>query len=141
MSGTDFSDNNSGSRSLTTSFLLSSTSSDHQAKESSSNSSNISSYTTTAAGFQMNSNNNNNNSNMVENGGFSWDADSMFHQFHHDQVNGIIKSEELKPTCSWQEAAASGQLHNHNSVDFSSYPLTSLSEDLTGANFDVFHQI
>ncbi|OMO67414.1 hypothetical protein COLO4_30166 [Corchorus olitorius] len=132
MSGTDFSDNNSGSRiSTTTSFQ-------NQAKESSSNSSNISSYTTTAAGFQMN----NNNSNMVENGGFSWDADSMFHdQFQHQVNNGIIKSEELKPTCSWQEAAASGQLHNHNSVDFSSYPLTSLSEDLTGANFDVFHQI
>lgn len=96
---------------ITTSFLL------NEAKESSSNSSTISSYT----GFQMN--------NMVENGAFS--LDSMF-QFH---VNGI-KSEELKPS-SWQE----GPLHNHNSVDFSSYPLTSLSEDLTGANFDVFQQI
>ncbi|XWS51626.1 hypothetical protein CRYUN_Cryun12cG0193100 [Craigia yunnanensis] len=116
MSGTDFSDN-SASR-ISTSFLP------NEAKESSSNSSNISSYT----GFQMN--------NMVENGAFSWDTenklDSMFYQF---QVNGI-KSEELKPS-SWQE----GQLHNHNSVDFSSYPLTSLSEDLTGANFDVSQQI
>ncbi|XVF11142.1 hypothetical protein REPUB_Repub08aG0000500 [Reevesia pubescens] len=116
MSGTDYSDNSASRKS--TSFLL------NEGKESSSNSSNISSYT----GFQMN--------NTVENGVFSWDMtenklDSMF-QFH---VNGI-KSEELKPS-SWQ----GGQLHNHNSVDFSSYPLTSLSEDLTGANFDVFQQI
>ena len=115
MSGTDFSDN-SASR-ISTSFLL------NEAKESSSNSSNISSYT----GFQMN--------NMVENGAFSWDTENKLDSMFQFQVNGI-KSEELKPS-SWQE----GRLHNHNSVDFSSYPLTSLSEDLTGANFDVFQQI
>ncbi|WRX19465.1 SANT/Myb domain - like 10 [Theobroma cacao] len=117
MSGTDFSDN-SASR-ISTSFLL------NEAKESSSNSSNISSYT----GFQMN--------NMVENGAFSWDTENKLDTMFQFQVNGI-KSEELKPG-SWQEGQ--GQLHNHNSVDFSSYPLTSLSEDLTGANFDVFQQI
>ncbi|XVE63925.1 hypothetical protein DITRI_Ditri07aG0060000 [Diplodiscus trichospermus] len=111
MSGTDFSEN-SASRISSNSFFL-----NNEAKEISSNSSNISSY----SGFQMN--------NMVENGAF---LDSMFHQF---QVNGI-KSEELKPS-SWLE----GQLHGHNSVDFSSYPLTSLSEDLTGPNFDVFQHI
>ncbi|XVF08405.1 hypothetical protein REPUB_Repub07fG0000800 [Reevesia pubescens] len=115
MSGTDFSDN-SASR-ITTSFLL------NEARESSSNSSNISSYT----GFQMN--------NMMENGAFSWDIENQLDSIFQFQVNGI-KSEELKPS-SWQE----GQLHNHNSVDFSSYPLTSLSEDLTGGNFDVFQQI
>ncbi|KAG5234165.1 hypothetical protein OIU77_000497 [Salix suchowensis] len=119
MRGAEFSDN-SASR-LSSMFL-------NEAKESSSNSSNISNY----AGYQMSS--------MVENAaGFSsWDSDDKLESvFQYHQVNGI-KTGELKPT-PWQEA---GQLHTHqNSVDFSSYPLTSLSEDLTGANFDGFHQI
>ncbi|XP_022737259.1 protein ODORANT1-like [Durio zibethinus] len=115
-SGTDYFSDNSASR-ISTSFLL------NEAKESSSNSSNISSYT----GFQMN--------NMVENGVFSWDTEYKLDSMFQFQVNGI-KSEELKPS-SWQE----GHLHNHNSVDFSTYPLTSLSEDLTAENFDVFQQI
>lgn len=119
MSGTDFSDN-SASR-MSSMFL-------NEAKESSSNSSNISNY----AGYQM--------SNMVENpAGFSsWDSDDKLESvFQYHQVNGI-KTGELKPS-PWHEA---GQLHTHpNSVDFSSCPLTSLSEDLKGANFDGFHQI
>ncbi|OAY30823.1 transcription repressor MYB6 [Manihot esculenta] len=115
MSATDFSDN-SASR-MSSMFL-------NEAKESSSNSSNISSYT----GYQMNS--------MVENNAaFSWDGENKIDSVFQFQVNGI-KTEELRPS-PWQE----GQLHPQNSIDFSSYPLTSLSEDLTGANFDVFHQI
>ncbi|KAL6182482.1 hypothetical protein ACLB2K_043901 [Fragaria x ananassa] len=101
----------------------------------------FSSSNSSTTGFHMNHKNN-----VVENnaGAFSWDIntenklESLFHQF-----NGP-KSEELvmmKPnSSSWEE----GQLHHHqhqNSVDFSSYPLTSLSEDLTGANFDVFQHI
>ena len=103
----------------------------------------FSSSNSSTAGFQMN-----HNSNAVENnaGAFSWDIntenklESLFHQFDGP------KSEErvmMKPnSSSWEE----GQLHHHhhqhqNSVDFSSYPLTSLSEDLTGANFDVFQHI
>jgi myb proto-oncogene protein len=119
MSGTDFSDN-SASR-MSSMFL-------NEAKESSSNSSNISNY----AGYQM--------SNMVENAaGFSsWDSDDKLESvFQYHQVNGI-KTGELKPS-PWHDA---GQLHTHqNSVDFSSCPLKSLSEDLKGANFDGFHQI
>lgn len=117
-SGTEFSDN---SASRMSSYFL------NEVKESSSNSSNISSYVN---GFQM-------NNNMVENAGFSsWDAENKIESLFHFQVNEI-KSEDFKPS-SWQEE---GQLHAQNSVDFSSYPLTSLSEDLTGANFDVFQQI
>ncbi|KAG6635131.1 hypothetical protein I3843_11G021200 [Carya illinoinensis] len=116
LSGTEFSDN---SASRMSSFFL------NEVKESSSNSSNMSSY----AGFQMN--------NMVENADFSWDANNKLESFFQFQVNGI-KSEEPKPS-SWQHEQ--GQLHARSSVDFSSYPLTSLSEDLTGANFDVFQQI
>lgn len=113
-SGADFSDN-SGSR--VSSFFM------NEAKESSSNSSNVSNYT----GFQINS--------MVENASFSWDAENKLNSLFQFQVNGI-KSEELN-TNSWHD----GQLHTQSSVDFSSYPLTSLSEDLTAANFDVFQQI
>lgn len=76
--------------------------------------------------------------NVMENNnaGFSWDGDNKLDPlFHFQQVNGI-KSEEFG-TSSWEE----GQLQTHNSIDFTSYPLTSLSEDLTQANFDVFHHI
>ncbi|XP_044476810.1 transcription factor MYB86-like isoform X2 [Mangifera indica] len=115
MSGTDFSDN---SASRVSSFFL------NETKESSSNSSNMSNYT----GFQMN--------NLVENAAaFSCDAENKLNSMFQFQVNGI-KSEEMTP-CSWHEA----QLHTQNSVYFGSYPLTSLSEDLTGANFDVFQQM
>lgn len=116
MSGTDFSDN-SASR-VSSCFFM------NEVKESSSNSSNVSSY----AGYQM-------SNNVVENNSaaFSWDAENKLDSLFQFQV----KSEEFMKPSSWQE----GQLHVHNSVDFSSYPLTSLSEDLTGANFDVFQHI
>ncbi|KAJ7956190.1 Myb transcription factor [Quillaja saponaria] len=119
--GTEYSDNNSASR--ISSFLL-----NHEVKEGSSNSSNISTTYQAAAGFQM--------SNSMENVAFSsWDSDNKMDPLLQFQLNAI-KSDGLK-TCSWEE----GQLHTQNSVDFSSYPLTSLSEDLTEENFDVFHQI
>lgn len=117
LSGTEISDN---SASRMSSFFL------NDVKESSSNSSNMSSYPR----FQMN------NNMGSENAAFSWvDTENKLDSLFQFQVNAI-KSEELKPS-SWQE----GQLHAHSSVDFGSYPITSLSEDLTEANFDVFQQI
>ncbi|KAA8540777.1 hypothetical protein F0562_024304 [Nyssa sinensis] len=110
----DFSDN---SASKMSGFLF-------EAKESSSNSSNINSQTGL---IQINS--------MVENAAFSWDSETKLDSLFQYQFNGI-RPDELKPS-PWQE----GQLHSHHSEDFSSYPLTSLSEDLTGANLDVFQQI
>nr|WRO64685.1 MYB transcription factor protein [Rosa persica] len=100
----------------------------------------FSSSNSSTAGFHMNHNNN-----VVENnaGTFSWDIntenklESLFHQFDGPKSEELVM---MKPTSSsWEE----GQLHHQhqNSVDFSSYPLTSLSEDLTGANFDVFQHI
>ncbi|KAK3014256.1 hypothetical protein RJ639_008472 [Escallonia herrerae] len=112
---TDFSDNSS---SRMNSFMFS------EAKESSSNSSNMNSAN---AGCQMN--------NVIENANipFPWEAENKIGSLF--QYNGI-KTEEEKVS-PWQE----GQLHTQESDDFSSYQLTSLSEDLTGANLDVFHQI
>lgn len=112
---TDFSDN---SASRMGSFFF------NEAKESSSNSSNITSH---PAGFQIN--------NMGENVAFSWDAENKLEALFQYQISGI-KSEELKPS-SWY----GDQVHSQNSEDFSNYPLTSLSEDLTGASFDVFQQM
>lgn len=48
------------------------------------------------------------------------------------QFNGI-KSEEHNPS-PWEQ----GHLNSHNSEDFTDYPLTSLSEDITVADMDVF---
>lgn len=120
MSAADFSENSAASR--VSSFFL------NEAKESSSNStSNMSNYT----GFQMN--------NLVENAAFSWDiSENKLNTMFQFQVNGI-KSEEMSTPSSWHDQ---GPLHTQNSVDFTSYPtLTSLSEDLTAASFDVFQQI
>ncbi|KAF3437511.1 hypothetical protein FNV43_RR20265 [Rhamnella rubrinervis] len=122
MSATDFSDNYASR--VSSCFFM------NEVKESSSNSSNVSNY----AGYQMNNNMVENNNSNNNNAAFPWDAaenklDSLF-QFQ-------VKSEEFMKPSSWQE----GQFHVHNSVDFSSYPLMSLSEDLTGAHFDVFQPI
>ncbi|XP_052181004.1 transcription factor MYB4-like isoform X2 [Diospyros lotus] len=73
-----------------------------------------------SSSFQMSS--------MVENAAFSWPVFQC-------QFSGF-KSEEVKQT-PWPE----GQLHAHNSEDFSSYPLTSLSEDPTGTSMDVFQPL
>ncbi|XP_004515875.1 transcription factor MYB106-like [Cicer arietinum] len=120
LSVTEFSDNNSASK-ISSLFM------NEQVKESSSNNS---SNMSTIYPSQMRNVMENNNA------GFSWDGDNKLDPlFHFQQVNGI-KSEEFG-TSSWEE----GQLQTHNSIDFTSYPLTSLSEDLTQANFDVFHHI
>ncbi|KAF5732174.1 Myb domain protein 86 [Tripterygium wilfordii] len=101
----------------------------NEAKECSSNSSNISNYTA----FQM-----------VENAGISWENENKLDVFQF-QANGMVKSEEeiiIKQQTSspWQEEGLQQHhLHTQNSVDFSSYPLTSLSQDLTGENLDFYH--
>ncbi|XP_019457208.1 PREDICTED: myb-related protein 330-like isoform X2 [Lupinus angustifolius] len=74
---------------------------------------------------------------MMENAaGFSWDAENKLDPLFRFNA---IKSEDSKTCNSWEE----GQQHlqTHGSIDFSSYPLTSLSEDLTGTSFDVFQHI
>ncbi|KAH7550513.1 hypothetical protein JRO89_XS13G0205900 [Xanthoceras sorbifolium] len=128
MSGADFSENSAASR--VSCFFLN----DQAAAKESSSTNSTSNMSNNYTGFQMN--------NLVENAGFSWDIaenklNSMYHFHHH--VNNGIKSEEMSTPSSWHD----GQLHTqNNSVDFSSYPtLTSLSEDLAAATFDVFHQI
>ncbi|XP_028791880.1 transcription repressor MYB4-like [Neltuma alba] len=70
--------------------------------------------------------------------------DPLLYQFH--EANGIKNEEDyqlMKTTTttgsSWEE---DGQLLNQTSIDFTAnYPLTSLSEDLTPANFDAFHHM
>lgn len=120
----DFSDNNNNG-----SFFL------NEVKDSnSSNSSNVSNY--------MQNNNNN--------VGFSWDADnkldSFFQQFQvmNNGIN-VIKTEEMmmRPTAtSTMSSSILSWQTSHVDHLISSYPLTSLSEDLTGANFDnVFQHI
>lgn len=94
-------------------------------KMSSSNSSSMSVY----AGCQM-------SSSMMENAGFSWDGENkIIDPLLQFQVN-VVKPEEFK-TGSCQQ----GHILAQNSIDFTSYPLMSLSEDLTGANFDVFQHM
>nr|QSD99533.1 MYB family transcription factor [Melilotus albus] len=111
----EFSDNNSASK-ISSLFM------NDQVKESSSNSSNMS----TIYPSVMENNN----------AGFCWDgSETKLDPLFQFQINAI-KSEDFG-TNSWEE----GQLQTHNSIDFNSYPLTSLSEDLSEANFDVFHHI
>lgn len=118
---TEFSDNNSASK-ISSLFM------NDQVKESSSISSNMSTIYPGGSHSQMRS--------LMENAGFSWDnGDNKLDPLFQFQVNGI-KSEDFR-TSSWEE----GQLQNQNSIDFTSCPLTSLSEDLTEANFDVFQHI
>ena len=117
LTNSEFSDNNSPSK---MSCLLM----NDQAKENSSNnSSSMSAYAQT--GCQI--------SNMMENAGFSWENT----EYKLDPLLQFqVKSEEFRAS-SWQE----GQLQTQNCIDFNSYPLTSLSEDLMGESFDVFQQI
>ncbi|XP_014500310.1 transcription factor MYB61 isoform X2 [Vigna radiata var. radiata] len=65
----------------------------------------------------------------------SWECDNKIDPSLQFQVN-VVKSQEFK-TSSWQE----GQFLTQNSIDFTTYPLMSLSEDLTGANFNVFQHM
>ncbi|KAI3454441.1 hypothetical protein Pfo_011104 [Paulownia fortunei] len=99
----------------------------NEAKESSSYSSNVNSQ----ARIQM-------NNNVIENAGtFSWDAENKLDSMFQFQFSGI-QIEERKPS-PWQEGHQ--KLHSQSSGDFSNFPLTSLSQELTGANLDVFQQI
>ncbi|KAK2442938.1 transcription factor MYB61 [Trifolium repens] len=89
-----------------------------------------------------------NMSNMIENheaGLISWEGENNNKLLNLDpllqfEVNAV-KCEEFimkKSSCQEQE----GQLVTHNSIDFSTYPITSLSEDLsTQTNFDVFYHL
>jgi myb proto-oncogene protein len=118
---TEFSDNNSASK-MSSLFM------NDQVKESnSSNSSNMSTIYPSQIRTTMMENNN---------AGFSWDgSENKLDPLFQFQINAI-KSEEFG-TSSWEE----GQIQTQNSIDFSSYPLTSLSQDLTEPNFDAFHHI
>ncbi|KAM7274238.1 hypothetical protein ACFE04_028902 [Oxalis oulophora] len=84
----------------------------NEAKESSSNNS---------------SNNNTNRVNSENSTNFSWDPNFQFQ----------VKSEDIIKFGSWQDEHVQSQ----NSVDFSSYPSSFLSDDLTATNFDHFQPI
>ncbi|CAK8566725.1 unnamed protein product [Lathyrus sativus] len=82
-------------------------------------------------------------SSMIENAGglLSWEGENkVLDPLLQFEVNAV-KCEELliNKTSSWQE----GQfLTSNDSINFSTFPLTSLSEDLSNeANFDVFHHL
>ncbi|KAL0535375.1 hypothetical protein IC582_029704 [Cucumis melo] len=106
--------------------------------------SNISNY----GGFYMNNNNNNNGA--VDNSTFcSWENDNnkleSYFQIevnnnNNNNNNNGIKSEELKKVTGGGSSMFDGQLiQSRSSIDFSSYPLMSLSQHITAANFGVFH--
>ncbi|KAE9602650.1 hypothetical protein Lal_00050108 [Lupinus albus] len=123
---TEFSsDNNSGSK-ISSLLMNDNNNNNNQVKESSSNNSSNMCIYTSEGGYQM----------MENAAGFSWDTENKLDPLF--QFNAI-KSEDSKTNNSWEE----GQHHlqTHGSIDFSNYPLTSLSEDLTGTSFDVFQHI
>ncbi|CAN4085989.1 unnamed protein product [Withania somnifera] len=107
-----------------TDFASSSTS-----RMSSSNSTNMCSNQNTA-GIRMNG--------MSENSEtLSWDVDNKMESlFQYPYIE--IKNEELKSSPSQER----DQLYGHSSGDFmSNYPLSSLTEELSGANLDAFQPI
>ncbi|KAL6007127.1 hypothetical protein ACLOJK_032623 [Asimina triloba] len=71
----------------------------------------------------------------LDNAVFGWDSDSKLESLFHFQLNGT-KSQDMKPS-SWQEPQQNFQIPG----DYCSFPLASLSEDLTEGNFDLFEQI
>lgn len=84
------------------------------------------------------------NNNGVENSTFcSWENENKidsFFQIHGNNNNGI-KSEELKRGTG-SSVMQDGQLiQSRSSVDFCSYPLTSLSQEISGGNFDAFNNL
>ncbi|KAM3319155.1 transcription repressor MYB6 [Capsicum chacoense] len=106
-----------------TDFASSSTS-----RMSSSNSSNMCSNQNTA-GIRINA--------MSENSeALSWDVENKMESLFQYPYIGI-KNEELRSSPSQER-----ELYGHSSGDFmSNYPLSSLTEELSGANLDVFQQI
>ncbi|XP_054822369.1 transcription factor MYB86-like [Prosopis cineraria] len=93
------------------------------------------------SGSKICSSNNSSNmsSYMMENnrGIVLWEGEHKMEASFQFQANGM-KSEGLMNTCSWGGAV---QLQNHSSMDFNTYPLTSFSQDLTAATYDVFRHI
>jgi myb proto-oncogene protein len=92
----------------------------------------------------MNENSSNSTSTMIENheaGLISWEGENNKLLNLDPLLLFEVKCEEFimkKSSCQEQE----GQLVTHNSIDFSTYPITSLSEDLsTQTNFDVFYHL
>lgn len=71
---------------------------------------------------------------VVGNMSFHWDSENKLESMFQFQNSGL-KSDELN-SCSWKEE----QQNIHTSEDYSSFPLRSLSGDLTDANFDIFDQ-
>ncbi|GFP90760.1 transcription factor myb86 [Phtheirospermum japonicum] len=61
---------------------------------------------------------------------FTWDGDNKLDSMFRFQFSGIHIEEGAKKFD-----------HQQSSEDFSNYPMTSLSQEMTGANLDVFHQI
>ncbi|KAK2388860.1 transcription factor MYB61 [Trifolium repens] len=95
----------------------------------------------------MNENSSNSTSTMIENheaGLISWEGENNkllnLDPLLQFEVNAIKCEEFIMKKSSSQEQE--GQLLTHNSNDFSTYPITSLSEDLsTQTNFDVFYHL
>ncbi|XP_038895207.1 transcription factor MYB86-like [Benincasa hispida] len=111
--------------------------------------SNMSNY----GGFYMNNNNNNNNNNGVDNSTFcSWEnennkLESYFqidvnNNNNNNNNNGIKSEDELKRVTGGSSSVVDGQLiQSRSSLDFSSYPLMSLSQHISAANFGAFHHL
>ncbi|KAG6573078.1 Transcription factor MYB86, partial [Cucurbita argyrosperma subsp. sororia] len=97
-------------------------------------------FSDNSGGFYMN----NNNNNRVDNSTLcSWENENKlesYFQIHVDNHSNVVKSEELKTVTG--SSVVDGQLiQSRSSVDFSSYPLTSLTQAIVGGNFDVFHHL
>lgn len=73
------------------------------------------------------------NNTMVENNSWEDKLESLF----QIQLNGIKTEDEMNPSL-WKQEHLS---HTGSSEEFSSCPMTSLSEELNGACYDIFHQI
>ncbi|CAK9311981.1 unnamed protein product [Citrullus colocynthis] len=105
--------------------------------------SNMSNY----GGFYMN-----NNNNGVENSTFcSWENENNklerlleidVNNNNNNNNNDRIKSEELKRVTGGSSSMVDGQLiQSRSSLDFITYPLTSLSQQISTANFGAFHHL
>lgn len=84
----------------------------NEVKQSSSNSSGVSNY----SGYQLKNNNN---------GGFSWENENKIENLFQFQTNEV-KNLEMK---------------GNSSLSYGSYPLMTMSENVTAASFGVFHHI
>lgn len=117
MSRTDFSENSASGLS---SFFI------NEVKESSSNSSVVSNY----SGYHVNNPGENN-------GGFSWEGENKLENLFQFQTNEV-KNLEFKGSSGEETKIIQTQ---NNTASFGSYPLMSMSENVTGGSFGVFHHI